>query len=94
MGRSVGSLLVIRRALNAFCENHHLPVEDETAIEAAQQLIAMVRAGESGPDMLLAGIEEWFSDRQGTAAALAPQADNSNHATATSQMNGEEQKSA
>jgi hypothetical protein len=94
MGRGVGSLLAIRKALNAFCDNHHLAVEDKTAMEAAQQLISIARSGESGVEMLLSRVEEWFSERQADITALEIQADNSNQAGAVSPMAAGDQKSA
>lgn len=57
------SLRLIRNALNAFCEYHNLPVLDEIATEAAEQLIKMVIGGESDIEPLLRSIEDWFTSR-------------------------------
>lgn len=57
------SLRLIRSALNAFCEYHNLPVLDDVATEAAEQLIKMVIRGESDIDLLLRSIEDWFASR-------------------------------
>jgi hypothetical protein len=57
------SLKLVRSALNAFCDYHNLPVLDETATEAAEQLIKMVVGGENDINLLLRHIEDWFTSR-------------------------------
>jgi hypothetical protein len=57
------SLRLVRSALNAFCEYHNLPVLDETATAAAEQLIKMVISGENDFNLLLLRIEDWFTSR-------------------------------
>ncbi|WJH37636.1 hypothetical protein N7E02_02035 (plasmid) [Aliirhizobium terrae] len=54
---------LVRTALNAFCEYHDLPLLDDTATEAAEQLIKMVIRGESDIELLLRHIEDWFISR-------------------------------
>jgi hypothetical protein len=55
------SLMIVRQALNAFCEYHNISLLDEVAVEAADQLVKMVVRGEGGLDVLKWQLEDWFS---------------------------------
>jgi hypothetical protein len=55
------SLMIVRQALNAFCEFHNISLLDELALEAADQLVKMVIRGEGGLEVLRWQLEDWLS---------------------------------
>lgn len=59
------SLMIVRQALNAFCEFHNISLVDELALEAADQLVKMVLRGEGGLDILKRQLEDWLASYLG-----------------------------
>lgn len=57
------ALALVRKALNAFCDFHNIPVVDDVALQAAEQLIKMVMIGDCRLDVLQGKIDEWFWSR-------------------------------
>ncbi|NSZ58468.1 hypothetical protein FY145_10585 [Agrobacterium tumefaciens] len=61
------SLMLVRRILDDFCEEHRMAISDRTAVEAARLLIGLAVSEQEEPMAMRQKVEDWFSRSQRNA---------------------------
>ncbi|UXT85176.1 hypothetical protein [Agrobacterium tumefaciens] len=55
------ALMLVRRLLDEFCEDHGMALSDANAVEVARHLIALAVSENEEPEAMRRNIEDWFS---------------------------------